>query len=181
MSRYEHGYVCEGTQNIFLRVLCSDTASPVTMGLAAREWLNSITPYACLVFGSYSPAQKLQLSYRVEVVAVFTPPIARCSSTAVGKEIESEIANTMETSLRAAGNPPAKPPCYKEQPKLMEAVPQEVDLAGNQVGLALVQPPNDTAAKAMKDGIWDIAYGIWDMGYRIWDMESTLTTTTSHI
>lgn len=51
--------------------------------------LNSITPYACLVFGSYSPAQKLQLSYRVEVVAVFTPPIARCSSTAVGKVIAS--------------------------------------------------------------------------------------------
>lgn len=51
--------------------------------------LNSITPYACLVFGSYSPAQKLQLNYGVEVVAVFTHPITRCSTTAVGKVIAS--------------------------------------------------------------------------------------------
>lgn len=51
--------------------------------------LNSITPYACLVFGSYSPAQKLQLNYGVDVVAVFTHSITRCSTTAVGKVIAS--------------------------------------------------------------------------------------------
>lgn len=51
--------------------------------------LNSTIPYACLVFGSYSLAQKLQMNCGVEVVAVFTPSITRCSSTAVGKVIAS--------------------------------------------------------------------------------------------
>ncbi|KAF4798166.1 hypothetical protein TURU_067763 [Turdus rufiventris] len=52
----------------------------------------------------------------------------------------------------------------------MQDRPQEVDLARNQAGLALVPLPNDTAAKAMGYGIWDMGYGIWDMGYGIWDM-----------
>lgn len=51
--------------------------------------LNSLTPCAHMVFGSYCPAWKPWLSYGMVVVAVFTHPISRCWTAAVGKGIAS--------------------------------------------------------------------------------------------
>lgn len=51
--------------------------------------LNSLTPCAHMVFGSYCPAWKPWLNYGMVVVAVFTHPISRCWTAAVGKGIAS--------------------------------------------------------------------------------------------